>query len=173
MKSMKSLCSAVGLVLLGTACVSQQLERQIAYGDIASSDHWRTVLVSPSARGQTVQTGATNVPVSANSTTTTGTAIVTPGDSLGQTKIVVRLSNGVAGLYSWHMHLGTCNHDLGVLGPSLAYPPIAVGPDGTGAASAIVPSGTPNAGNYFVDVHQSAPSVRAIIACGNLEQIPR
>lgn len=71
----------------------------------------------------------------------------------------------------WHMHSGTCGNSAQVIGSAAAYKPVAVGPDGTGSATAVLPLPAPASGDYVVNVHQSPGDMRAI-ACGQLKPAP-
>jgi hypothetical protein len=86
-----------------------------------------------------------------------------------QTRAFVRIENAVpGGAHPWHVHVGQCGADRGILGPAEAYEPLIVGDGGTAEESASVPVPFPRAGQYFINVHASANNMGTTIACGNL-----
>jgi hypothetical protein len=56
-----------------------------------------------------------------------------------------------------------------VLGSASDYPPVRIGQDGTGTATARLGVATPAAGDYLVNVHASAADLQTIVACGDLQ----
>lgn len=72
------------------------------------------------------------------------------------------------GLHPWHIHVGQCGNDRGILGPADAYEPLEVDKSGRAESTAELPIRTPTAGQYFVNVHASRNNMGTIIACGNL-----
>lgn len=81
----------------------------------------------------------------------------------------VSIENAVpGGQHPWHIHLGQCGADRGILGPPDAYQPLEVGGNGRAESTAEVPVPLPVSGQYYVNVHASADNMRTIIACGNL-----
>jgi hypothetical protein len=90
------------------------------------------------------------------------------GDT-SRTRAFVALQNAVpGGEHPWHVHLGQCGNDRGILGPADAYEPLRVGGNGEAEASAELPLAVPVSGQYFVNVHASRNNMGTIIACGNL-----
>lgn len=90
------------------------------------------------------------------------------GDST-KTRAFVTVQNAVpGGEHPWHVHLGQCGNDRGILGPADAYEPLRVGGNGQAESSAELPLQVPVAGQYFVNVHASRNNMGTIIACGNL-----
>lgn len=86
-----------------------------------------------------------------------------------ETEAGVSISNAApGGVHPWHVHIGRCGMDQGILGPAGAYKPLKVDDDGRAKASAELALPVPRAGQYFVNVHASANNMRTIIACGNL-----
>jgi hypothetical protein len=80
----------------------------------------------------------------------------------------VRISGATPGTsYPWHVHLGRCGDDRGIVGMPTMYSPVVAGADGKGSATVILPYTTPNAGEFFVNVH-SPTNPSSIVACGNL-----
>ena len=100
----------------------------------------------------------------------TGTATLAPGDSISLTRATVQISGATPGAsYPWGVHLGRCGEDKGIVGISSMYRPIAVGADGRGEATVVLPYTTPNQGEFFVTVR--APGrASGVVACGNLAQ---
>ena len=98
----------------------------------------------------------------------TGTATVMPGDSISVTRATVRISGATPGeSYPWHLHLGRCGEDRGIVGISSMYTPVVAGADGKGEATVVLPYTTPNQGEFFVEVHGPGRAP-GIVACGNL-----
>ena len=86
-----------------------------------------------------------------------------------RTRAAVALSNAVpGGRHPWHVHVGQCGNDQGILGSAEAYPLLEVGGNGQAQATAVVPVAVPTSGQYFVNVHASPNNLGTIIACGNL-----
>jgi hypothetical protein len=91
-----------------------------------------------------------------------------PKDS-DKTRAHVQVSNAVpGGVHPWHVHLGRCGSDQGILGPADAYKPLKVEGNGRAVSDALLPIPLPKTGNYFVNVHASARNLKTIVACGNL-----
>ena len=90
-------------------------------------------------------------------------------DDTTKTRAFVTVQNAVpGGEHPWHVHLGQCGADRGILGPPQAYEPLRVDGDGEAEASAELPVAEPMAGQYFINVHASRNNMGTIIACGNL-----
>jgi hypothetical protein len=86
-----------------------------------------------------------------------------------QTEAYVAIENAVpGGRHPWHVHVGQCGADRGVLGPADAYPILKVGGNGKADATAKLPIPLPLTGQYFVNVHASPSNMGTIVACGNL-----
>jgi hypothetical protein len=86
-----------------------------------------------------------------------------------RTRASVSISNAVpGGRHPWHVHLGQCGNDQGILGGAEAYQILEVGGDGQAEASAALALPVPVSGQYFVNVHASPENLGTIIACGNL-----
>ncbi len=98
----------------------------------------------------------------------TGWMAPDPGDTT-RTRAFAAVENAVpGGEHPWHVHLGQCGNDRGILGPADAYEPLRVGGNGKAEAEAELPLPMPIAGQYFVNVHASRNNMGTIIACGNL-----
>jgi hypothetical protein len=112
----------------------------------------------------------TLAPVSEASGAVTGTAEL---DSTGPTTSLAKVSirgDRPVGIRPWRVHHGQCGQEGAVLGSAGDYPPIKVGPDGTGSGTAKVDVPTPTTGDYLVNVRVSAADLETIVACGNLHR---
>ena len=97
-----------------------------------------------------------------------GTVTLSPGGSNTQSSINIGISGSSSGAsHPWHLHRGSCNNDLGIVGAPNSYPTIGIGADGTGRVMIGLPFALPTSGNHFVSVHQSAENM-ARIACADL-----
>jgi hypothetical protein len=91
-----------------------------------------------------------------------------PSDTT-KTRAFASVQNAVpGGEHPWHVHVGQCGNDRGVLGPAEAYEPLRVGGNGEAESTAELPLSVPIAGQYFINVHASRNNMGTIIACGNL-----
>ena len=90
-------------------------------------------------------------------------------DDTTKTRAFASIQNAVpGGEHPWHVHLGQCGNDRGILGPAEAYGPLRVGSNGAAQEMAVLSLPVPVAGQYFVNVHASRNNMKTIIACGNL-----
>jgi hypothetical protein len=81
----------------------------------------------------------------------------------------VSVSNAVpGGRHPWHVHVGQCGNDQGILGDAQAYDLLEVRGNGQAEASATLDIPVPVSGQYFINVHASPENLGTIIACGNL-----
>ena len=88
----------------------------------------------------------------------------------GKTNVSVNLANAMAGQrLPWHIHQGTCDNDMGIVGDPSSYPPIVVANDGTASANTIVAVSLDEAKDYFINVHASSTNLQTIVACGDLD----
>jgi hypothetical protein len=88
----------------------------------------------------------------------------------GKTNVSVNLANAMAGQrLPWHIHEGTCNSDMGIVGDPSAYPVIVVANDGTASVNALVGVSLDEAKDYFINVHASPTNLQTIVACGDLD----
>ncbi len=88
----------------------------------------------------------------------------------GQTTTTVNISGGVPGSrHPWHIHSGNCGTGGPIVGDPNAYPPIVIGEDGTGTATAQVMVQLNEAQRYHVNFHESAANLATIVACGQLD----
>jgi Cu-Zn family superoxide dismutase len=137
---------------LGTEVVLALLLAAVAVAMTMPPTNWSTALA----------------PVSETSGAIAGTAEL---DSAGPARSTAQISirgDRPGAIRPWHVHHGQCGQDGAVLGSASDYPPIKVGPDGTGTASASLDVPTPPTGDYLVDVHASAADLNTIVACGDL-----
>jgi hypothetical protein len=89
-------------------------------------------------------------------------------DSTETTAHVEITNSAPGGQHPWHVHLGQCGNDRGILGEANAYPVLKVGGNGKADADAKLNIPTPRGGQYFINVHASAANMGTIVACGNL-----
>ena len=136
----------------------------------------RTVKVEtdPKSGKADVDIQAPGVPETWNATLTavggsgiTGTAKGTTADD--RTDVTINISGAQAGAtLPWHVHEGKCGDaSPPIVGDAGAYPPITVGSDGTGTATAHVSVKLNEAKNYIVNVHASPTNMGTIVACGD------
>jgi hypothetical protein len=86
-----------------------------------------------------------------------------------RTRASVSINNAVpGGRHPWHVHVGQCGNDQGILGGAEAYPILEVGGNGQAQADAELALPVPGGGQYFINVHASPENLGTIIACGNL-----
>ena len=86
-----------------------------------------------------------------------------------KTEAYVSIENAApGGRHPWHVHLGQCGSDQGILGPADAYPVLKVGGNGKADATAKLDLPVPATGQYFINVHASPENMGTIVACGNL-----
>jgi hypothetical protein len=116
---------------------------------------WNAVLTTPPAMAGAVQVK--------------GTAWMEPDEgNPQQTRASVSVSNAVpGGEHPWHVHVGRCGMDQGILGPATAYGMLKVTGEGVAEGDATIPVAMPRAGQYFVNVHASKENMGTIVACGN------
>jgi hypothetical protein len=88
----------------------------------------------------------------------------------GKTNVSVNLANAMAGQrLPWHIHEGTCDNDLGIVGDASSYPVIVVANDGTASVNTVVGVSLDEAKDYFINVHASPTNLQTIVACGDLD----
>ena len=86
-----------------------------------------------------------------------------------KTQAHIEIANAVPGAqHPWHVHIGQCGTDQGILGQPDAYRVLKVGGDGKAKADARLPMPTPKSGQYYVDVHASPRNMQSLVACGNM-----
>jgi hypothetical protein len=154
MRSIIVAALGVGAVAL-SACGGRRAVELDPEAELAAH-RWNATLVTPAEMA-----GATQL-------RGTGWMGARKGDST-QTEASASIANAAAGgVHPWHVHIGRCGADQGILGPAEAYEPLEVDGDGRARATAELPLAVPLSGQYFVNVHASASNMKTIIACGNL-----
>jgi hypothetical protein len=124
--------------------------------EMASASRWNATLATPAEMA-----GATQI-------RGRGWMGADPKDS-AKTEASVAITNAApGGVHPWHVHIGRCGADQGILGPPEAYEPLKVNKQGRADATAELQLPVPRSGEYFVNVHASASNMKTIIACGNL-----
>ena len=145
----------LGLALAATACGGGK-QVEIDPNREMVGTRWNAVLSTPSNLAGAVQVKGTGW-------------IAADKDDTAKTQAFVTIQNAVpGGEHPWHVHLGQCGNDRGILGPAGAYEPLQVGGGGMAQENAVLSVPTPVAGEYFVNVHASRNNMSTIIACGNL-----
>jgi hypothetical protein len=143
------------------ACAQRQVE--VETGDVVLNSRWIATLAPvTTTRDSAAITGATTVTVG-------GRASMMPGSTYQETRAMLSLFGAAPGsTHAWHIHLGTCGNDRGIIGSPELYAPIVAGSDGRGDVTVTLPFTTPNAGEFYVDVHDSQSSASRIVACAPL-----
>lgn len=167
----KWLTVLAGSVVTLAACAQRQVE--VATGDVgrtgaaATARSWRATLTPPPGV-DTVGAPAPGALVGGRNVG--GTVHLQPAESARErTSVRVMLTGAVPGSsHPWHVHLGTCGNDEGILGPTTAYTPVEIGQDGQGQVTVVLPVATPSSGRFYVSVHESRTAMEKVIACGNL-----
>lgn len=86
-----------------------------------------------------------------------------------RTRASVTIENAVpGGRHPWHIHVGQCGSNGGILGPPESYQPLDVGGNGRAESTAELPLPLPASGGHYINVHASPNNMGTIIACGNL-----
>lgn len=157
MRYTRILLTATAVALV--ACAQRQVE--VDTGDVGLDSRWIATLAPVAARDSAAITGATTV-------TLGGRASMMRGGSLVETRAMLSLFGAAPGsTHAWHIHLGSCGNDRGVIGSPELYTPVVVGNDGRGDITITLPFTTPTSGEFFVDVHDSSSASR-IVACAPL-----
>ena len=73
------------------------------------------------------------------------------------------------GSHPWHIHLGRCGSGGPIVGDPNLYPPLVIGDNGSGAASARLQLQLDEAKEYYVNVHASMSEMENIVACGQID----
>ena len=131
---------------------------------LPSDTTWRATLTpAPGARSMPgARVGGINVG---------GMATLMPADVVRQMTARVYLSGLPAGsTHPWHIHMGTCDNDQGIVGKATSYTPLVIGRDGQGMVAVTLPIPVPTMGEYMVKVHRSAADM-SVLACGNLARV--
>jgi hypothetical protein len=144
-----------------TACAQRQVE--VMTGDVVLDSRWTATLApTATARDSAAITGAATV-------TLGGRGTMMPGNTSRETRAMISLFGATPGsAHAWHVHLGTCGNDRGILGSPELYQPVTASNEGRGDVIVTLPFTTPNAGEFYVDVHATGSSASPVIACGTL-----
>lgn len=159
MRTTRILVTAAAISL--AACAQRQVEVQT--GDVVLDSRWIATLAPvTTVRDSAAITGATTVSIG-------GRASMMPGSNIAETRAMLSLFGAAPGsTHAWHIHLGSCGNDRGIIGSPELYAPIVVGNDGRGDVTVALPFTTPNAGEFYVDVHETQSSASRIAACAPL-----
>jgi hypothetical protein len=144
-----------------SACAQRQVE--VMTGDVVLDSRWTATLApTTTVRDTAAITGATTV-------TLGGRGTMMPGSTSRETRAMISLFGATPGsTHAWHVHLGSCGNDRGIIGSPELYQPLAAGTDGRGDVIVTLPFTTPNSGEYYIDVHSTGSSASPVVACGNL-----
>ena len=144
-----------------TACAQRQVE--VDTGDVALNARWIATLAPvTSTRDSAAITGATTV-------TLGGRGSMMPGSTSTETRAMLSIFGAAPGsTHAWHIHLGACGSDRGIIGSPELYTPIVGGSDGRGDVTITLPFTAPNAGEFYVDVHETQSAASRIVACAPL-----
>jgi hypothetical protein len=143
------------------ACAQRQVEVQT--GDVVLDSRWTATLAPvTTTRDSAAITGATTV-------TLGGRGRMMPGSTSTETHAMLSIFGAAPGsTHAWHIHLGACGNDRGIIGSPELYAPVVVANDGRGDVTVTLPFTTPNAGEFYVDVHETQSSASRIVACAPL-----
>jgi hypothetical protein len=143
------------------ACAQRQVEVQT--GDVVLDSRWIATLAPvTTTRDSAAITGATTVSLG-------GRGSMMPGSTIAETRAMLSLFGATPGsTHAWHIHLGSCGNDRGIIGSPELYTPVVAGTDGRGDVTVTLPFTTPNAGEFYVDVHATQSSASRIAACAPL-----
>ena len=142
------------------ACAQRQVE--VRTGDVVFDSRWIATLAPVTQmRDSAAITGATTVSLGGRATMMPSTPV--------ETRAMLSIFGAPPGsTHAWHIHLGACGNDRGIIGSPELYAPVVAGPDGRGDITVTLPFSTPNSGEFYVDVHDSQSSASRIIACAPL-----
>lgn len=160
MRYIRLVLTSAAIVTLA-ACAQRQVE--VMTGDVVLDSRWTATLApTTTVRDSAAITGATSV-------TLGGRGTMMPGNTSRETRAMISLFGAAPGsTHAWHLHLGTCGNDRGILGSPESYQPIAASNEGRGDVIVTLPFTTPNAGEFYVDVHATGSSASPVVACGAL-----
>jgi hypothetical protein len=147
--------------VLITGCAQRQVE--VETGDVILNSRWIATLEPiTTTRDSAAITGSTSV-------TLGGRGSMMPGSTSTETRAMLSLFGATPGAtHAWHVHLGSCGNDRGIIGSPELYMPLTAGNDGRGDVTVTLPFTTPNSGEFYVDVHATQSSASRIVACGPL-----
>ena len=153
------LITAAAACLLA-ACAQRQ---EIETGDVVLDSRWIATLAPvTTTKDSAAITGAATVSLG-------GRASMMPGTTSTETRAMLSIFGAEPGsTHAWHIHLGSCGNDRGVIGSPELYTGVVAGTDGRGDVTITLPFTTPNAGEFYVDVHASQSSASRVAACAPL-----
>jgi hypothetical protein len=159
MRYSRALITTAAIALVG--CAQRQVE--VETGDVLLDSRWIATLAPVAVtRDSGAITGATTVALG-------GRGSMMRGSSSTETRAMLSLFGAAPGsTHAWHIHLGSCGNDRGIIGSPELYTPVVVGNDGRGDINITMPFTTPNSGEFYIDVHDSPSSASRIIACAPL-----
>lgn len=160
MRYIRLLLSSAAAVTL-TACAQRQVE--VMTGDVVLDSRWTATLApTTTVRDTAAITGAPTVALG-------GRGTMMPGNNSREMRAMISLFGTTPGAtHAWHVHLGTCGNDRGILGSPDLYLPVTASHEGRGDVIVTLPFTTPNAGEFYIDVHSTGSSASPVIACGVL-----
>lgn len=120
--------------------------------------------------GPAIAWTTTLVPVSEASGAIAGTAELDSTGPATSTAMISIRGDQPGAIRPWHVHHGQCGQDGAVLGSASEHPPVKVGQNGTGTATATLGVAPPAGGDYLVNLHASAADLQTIVACGDLQR---
>ena len=143
------------------ACAQRQVE--VDTGDVLIDSRWVATLAPVTAtRDSAAITGATTVTIG-------GRGSMMRGSTSTETRAMLSLFGAAPGsTHAWHIHLGSCGNDRGIIGSPELYTAVAAGTDGRGDVTVTLPFTTPQSGEFYVDVHDSQSSASRVVACAPL-----
>ncbi len=98
-----------------------------------------------------------------------GPAEMVAGKTEGTTSVEVQYTGDTPGATrSWHVHIGSCAKGGAILGSAKSYPTLTVDAKGAVKGKATLSVALPEAGNYYVNIHESPTNLGKIVACGDL-----
>ncbi|MCC7052471.1 MAG: hypothetical protein IT355_04335 [Gemmatimonadaceae bacterium] len=98
-----------------------------------------------------------------------GSVVLEPGRQPNHVRVRVVISGDTPGaLRPWHLHTGHCGEQGPIVGPEQAYAKIRINARGNGVAVIDLPIPFPEAGELFVNVHESVKAMEKIVTCGQL-----
>jgi hypothetical protein len=141
------------------ACAQRQ---EVDTGDVVLDSRWIATLAPvTTTKDSAAITGAAAVSLG-------GRASMIPSTST-ETRAMLSLFGAEPGsTHAWHIHLGSCGNDRGIIGSPELYTAVVAGTDGRGDVTVTLPFTTPNAGEFYVDVHASQSSASRVAACAPL-----
>src|SRR5687767_8475526 len=144
MRYTRVLLAATAVAL--AACAQRQVE--VDTGDVLIDSRWVATLAPVAAtRDSGAITGATTVALG-------GRGSMMRGSTSVETRAMLSLFGAAPGsTHAWHIHLGSCGNDRGVIGSPELYTPVVADNEGRGDIIVTPPSTTPTSGEFYIDVH--------------------